>query len=300
MADYNLFSIVSGSAACDAGCGFCVSAMTYNQGLTYKKEEVNWQNFHMAAQLAEIGKASTVMITGKGEPTLFPQQITDYLEALKTYRLPLKELQTNGMNLNMEQEKYAPYLKSWYDLGLRTIAVSVVHYEGAMNKQVYLPHRKIEYPSLVGLIENLHENGYNVRLANIMLKGFIDSPESIDGLIGFAKQNGVEQLTVRPVNTPSQTENGEMVSWISPRALDKDQKIKIRDHLRQKGTLIKSLSYGAEIYDIAGQNVCMTNSLTMDPSSEQIRQLIFIPPGTITEDWVYKAATLISVPGGKK
>lgn len=298
--NYNLFSIVAGNAACDAHCGFCISKMTYDQGITYQKEQINWQNFHIAAQLAENGRTNTAMITSKGEPTLFPDQITQYLDALQNYRIPLKELQTNGMALNLNKDIYNPFLDKWYDLGLRTVSVSVVHYDELRNKEIYLPHRNIEYPSLTELTEFLHEKGFNVRLACIMLNGFIDNSESIDELIDFTKENNIEQLTVRPVNKPSETQDANVSGFIQDNALSNESKQEITDHIRQNGVLVRNYDYGAEIYDIKGQNVCITNSLTNNPDSENIRQLIFLPPGTITEDWVYKGATLLRDPRGGK
>jgi len=66
------FSIVAGTLACNARCPFCISKMTVENGMTLKEPKVNWRNFHKACMLAERSAVSTVMITGKGEPTLFP------------------------------------------------------------------------------------------------------------------------------------------------------------------------------------------------------------------------------------
>lgn len=91
------FSIVTGSAACNARCPFCVSHMTPPSDVELKPPEVNWRNFKKACRLAQLGGTTTVMFTGKGEPTLFPDQISDYLMVLKGYDFPLIELQTNAI-----------------------------------------------------------------------------------------------------------------------------------------------------------------------------------------------------------
>ena len=91
------FTIVAGTAACNAKCPFCISKMTPKQGVSFKEPEVNWRNFAKACRLAQVNNVSTVLFTGKGEPTLYPEQITQYLKELQPYNFPLIELQTNAL-----------------------------------------------------------------------------------------------------------------------------------------------------------------------------------------------------------
>ncbi len=67
------FSIIAGSEACNARCPFCISKMTPQQGVTLKTSTVNWRNFRVGAQLAKQCDVTTAMLTGNGEPTLFPE-----------------------------------------------------------------------------------------------------------------------------------------------------------------------------------------------------------------------------------
>ncbi len=69
------FTIVVGSAACNAACPYCVSKMTGKE-LGMKEPKVNWRNFDKACRLAQVNQVSTVLLTGKGEPTLFPEQFS--------------------------------------------------------------------------------------------------------------------------------------------------------------------------------------------------------------------------------
>ena len=77
------FSIVAGSEACNARCPFCISKMTVAHGIDLKEPEVNWRNLRKACLLAQACGVTTAMITGKGEPTLFPNQITRYLHEMR-------------------------------------------------------------------------------------------------------------------------------------------------------------------------------------------------------------------------
>ena len=57
------FTIVAGSAACNAKCPYCVSKMTGKE-LGMKEPEVNWRNFDKACRLAQVNQVSTVLFTG--------------------------------------------------------------------------------------------------------------------------------------------------------------------------------------------------------------------------------------------
>ena len=134
------YSMVVGTRACNARCPFCVSKMTPSQGITHKPLKINWRNFHIGCRFAKNSGVSTVLLTGKGEPTLYPGQIAEFLKCLQHYEFPFIELQTNGMLLLQQREKYTTHLKIWYELGLTTIAISIVHYDFAKNREIYQPN----------------------------------------------------------------------------------------------------------------------------------------------------------------
>lgn len=288
------FSIVAGSEACNARCPFCVSKMTVPHGIELKEPEVHWRNFRKGCLLAERSGVTTAMLTSKGEPTLFPDQITRYLEVLAEYRFPLIELQSNGIMLVEKQEKYRPYLEEWYRLGLTTIAISIVHYEDEPNRLVYLPHRK-QYIDLVALVNLLHDHGFSVRLACIMAAGMIDAPGPLEKLADFARAVRAEQLTVRPVSRPDfeRSRNQEVYQWTEEHALSHDQVQELAAFLERRARRLMTLSHGAVVYDLEGQNVCLTDCLTIDSRGEQLRQLIFFPDGHLRYDWQYAGAVLI-------
>jgi molybdenum cofactor biosynthesis enzyme MoaA len=290
--NFNLFSIVAGSEACNARCPFCISKMTPPEGITLKEPVVNWRNFEIAAKLAKQNGITTAMITSKGEPTLYPGQVSKFMQRLAKYEFPIIELQTNGIPFMERPDRYDHYLKEWYGNGLTTIAISVVHYDAEKNRQIYLPYRK-EYIDLPGLISNMHDYGFSVRLACIMLDRHLDSPSELERMVGFAKQNKVEQLTVRPVNAPEDSRNVEVKDWTLAHMLTTPQRKDIESYLHENGHLLQRTGYGARIYDVGGQNVCLTNSLTLDAETEDVRQLIFFPDGHLRYDWQYEGALIL-------
>ncbi len=285
------FSIIAGSEACNARCPFCISKMTPSQGVTLKTPTVNWRNFRIGAQLAKQCGVTTAMLTGKGEPTLFPDQITQYLEELKPFHFPFLELQTNGILLYEQWEKYLPYLKKWYELGMTMIAISIVHYDAEKNREIYVPYRK-KYSDLPVLIARLHEIGFSVRLTCILAEGYIDDVEKLEKLIAFAQEHKVEQLKISPVNKPEESRDSGVEKWTATHFLKPEHVSAIQTFLLQHGTLVMTLAHGALVYDVQGQNVCLSSCLTIEPNGD-IRQLIFFPDGHLRYDWQYKGAVLL-------
>lgn len=282
------FTIVAGTRQCNAKCPFCVSKMTPVGG--ERSTDVNWRNFNIACRFAKQSGVSTVLITGKGEPLLHPEQVTNYIKVLSTYEFPFIELQTNGILLaegNMDD-----YLRTWYLSGLTMMALSIVHFEPDFNKQVYVPHLA-SYIDLPKLIEKIHNVGLSVRLTLMMVKGGIDNPEKVDQLVDFCKNNKVEQLSIRPIARPKNSENPKISKWVDENTLSYFQTKEIKDNLDVVGNQIMKLVHGAVVYDVRGQNVCLTNCLTLDPQSEDIRQLIFFPNGRLRYDWQYEGAVIL-------
>jgi len=283
------YSIVAGSLACNAKCPYCVSKMTPHQGVEMKPSDVNWRNFDLGAKLSKEWGAATVLITSKGESTLFPEQLTEYMRKLSKHEFPMVELQTNGIKLM--EDSYDKHLAKWYELGMTTIALSVTHYDDEKNNAIYQPGRETDY-NLEGLIGKLHDHGFSVRLSCMMFKGYIDNPEEIQKLVDFAKENDVEQLTVRSIEKPDCSENKDVSGWVDEHRLVDNVVSDVRDYLDAEGTRLRELVHGAIVYDYQGQNICLSNCLTRDAKDSSIRQLIFFPDGHVRYDWQHPGAIL--------
>jgi pyruvate-formate lyase-activating enzyme len=282
-------SIISGGAACNAHCPFCISQMT---GKNICLTPINKTNFNKACRLAQINDVTNVIITGKGEPILYPEQLTDFLKALKPYNFPILELQTNAIFFDKQPEKYDSYLREWRKLGLTFVAISIVHYDSEKNRQNYIPNEK-SYPSLEKQIVRLHSFGYSVRLTCTLVKGGIDSAKEAQEMVLLAKKWGVEQLTLRKVAAPAKSQNATVYTWTKAHELSQKNLDDIEDYLNQQGQKIASFDYGGAIYDVDGQNVCFTNALTLNKNSESFRQAIYFPDGHVRFDWQYQGAIII-------
>ncbi|MBI4449929.1 radical SAM protein [Candidatus Uhrbacteria bacterium] len=292
------FSIVVGTRACNARCPFCVSRMTGFDELP-KRGQVYRPNFEKACELAKLAGTTTVLMTGKGEPTLYPDEVSEYLELLRPYRFPLIEIQTNALDIGWlvrdGKAKHAKgltreVLASWRANGLNTIAISVVSEKAEHNAKVY----NEDYPDLTKTIAFLHELGFTVRLCVMMQKDAVDTPERVADILAFCRANGIEQLTIRPIRKPkAQTHDGDASGYVTEHGLDDTEIAAISDWVTAHGTTLLSLMHGAAVYDIGGQNCCLSDCLTVSATSDDIRTLIFYSDGRVTYDWQYDGAVIL-------
>jgi molybdenum cofactor biosynthesis enzyme MoaA len=278
------FSCVIGNTACNAHCPFCVSKMTMTKNTT--SADINWRNLDKACRLAQQHGVSTALITGKGEPTLYIGKVIETIKHLNEY-FPLVELQTNGYNLFQSPQSC---LEQFYKQGLTTVIISMVHYAPDKNNKIY----QFSAPLFLNLlISSVHDAGLSVRLSCIMLKGYIDSIEEVGNLLAFSKENKVEQLTIRSVEVPEVSKNYEVYEWTKAHKIENHTFELISQHYDLNSKLVMNLAHGAKVYDHQGQNLCISNCLTLDPDPENIRQLIYFPDGHLYYDWTYPGALLL-------
>ena len=103
-----------------------------------------------------------------------------------------------------------------------------------------------------------------------MAHGWIDNRRELEALIDFSREHKVEQLTVRPVNRPESSRDDEAGLWTSEHHLRPSELQDIRSFLESHGTLLMTLIHGASIYDVKGQNVCLTDSLTITAKTDDL------------------------------
>ena len=288
MMKFGTFSVCVGTEACNAKCPFCVAKMTNGFVPGRGDREFHLNKLEIASRLASMSGVNTALLTGKGEPTLFHDEITHYLQILNKY-FPLIELQSNG--LNFLKSRFDLELANWVNFGLTHVALSIVHYENYMNGKIYCDSG-LDYPALNTTIDFLVNFGLSVRLNCIGLKGYIDTVDEIKKLLDFVQETGHElQVTWRPVTIPQGCTN-EVAEATEKLFVDKKNLDFIREYFAMSGILLYRLPHGAEIYDVNGQNFCLANCLTAQPDKDVIRQLIFTD-GRLRYDWNLKGAIIL-------
>lgn len=292
----NTLSIVIGSRACDAHCPFCVSRLTgFDEVAGARPATAIRDNFQTACQYARIGNVTTVLFTGKGEPTLYPLQIQAYLEALTHEPFPFKELQTNGLQIGhlAQGQRQGPLtealLKRFRVLGLKTICLSVVGVYNDWNAAIYNP----DYPDLADTVAYLRRLRYTIRLSVMMQAGMVDHPEMVAKVIAWCREHRVAQLTIRPIRKPDDVSDKVAGEYVRKNGLTEDEEATITRWVQEHGHPILHLSHGAVVYDLDGQNVCLTDCLTVPEEVDHIRTLIYYHSGRIAYHWQYPGSVLL-------
>lgn len=286
-------SIVVGTSACNAKCNGCVGKMT--EGVTANGGPATcintYRNLKKALLFAKQSNVSTVLLTGKGEPTLYPEEIMRNVAEANRFEFPFIELQTNGINL-MNGKISDEQIKDWWQNGLTTICLSAVSLKQEENADYFgSPH----YPDIGDFVRKMHSFGFAVRLSVVMMKGYTDSFEKIEALVDYCLVHHIEQFTFRNLSVPElETEDSRaIVEFCKSHQLSLREMERITYRVAEESHLLLHLMHGAEVRDFKGQNVCLTNCLTLKPDPEEIRQLIYTPrDGHLRYDWVYKGAIL--------
>ena len=279
------FSIVVGTDACNAACPFCVSKMTLTEAC--KQTEVNWNRFYTAMDVVEQARDGlvSVLLTGKGEPTLFPKQINNYLTVLN-HRFPLIDLQTNGIRV----EELAEEFIKWKELGLTLVCISIAHSYPERSNELMGIKQDFNYWDAV---KQLHDIGFAVRLNCTMLKSGVHHPDQVENLVVRCAMEGIEQLTLREVVGPDRIINHDVADYVKQEQVP-GAASRLNNYLLMKGaTILLELPHGGIVYDYLGQNVALGNCLTGTTDPNDIRQIIFFPDGRIAYDWRYPGARIL-------
>lgn len=285
------FTIIVGTTACNAKCDFCIAKMTPTCNLNAAKS-INLRNFDIACRYAKQSGVSTVLLTGKGEPTLFPDEIDTYMNFLDEKKLfPFIELQTNG--LVFRGNKTDEVLNSWYHKGMTTISLSIIHHDLDKNAAQMYPKETFDYWEV---IDKLHGLGFSVRVNCTMYNGAVDNIDDVLILIEKCREKKVEQITLRKVTTPDDddSKNMSVTQWVKDHNVDSlETELDEYFYDDKNSNILLKLPHGATIYDYNGQNVCVNNCLTSSTNPDQIRQLIFFPDGHLRFDWKYEGAIIL-------
>lgn len=284
MKQFSTFTVVCGTMDCPNDCPICISKMTPSHGLGQTLWPFQKEKFIRAAKIAYRHGAANMLITGKGEPTMYPERIREYLSAAKDIGFDRIELQTEGC---LMRNLTPDILTTWKVAGLDLIALSIYHYQADRNARVFQPPPSARIGDLMHTTFKIRHAKLETRLSCVMLKGYIDSINPVAKLIARAKRLEVMQLTLRMADIPNNSWSPNIAAYVASNRLDGFELDKIRNYLQEIGHLCDVHPYGAEVYEVDGQNVALTTGLSKDEAKDDIRQLIWFPQGWLTTSWEY-------------
>lgn len=284
-------NFVVGNKTCNMSCAYCVSKMTkggisketHLPGLWYK-------NLRLAFNVANKYDSDTILLTGKGEPTLWKSDIIKIV-SLGSEKNFITELQTNGVLLD---EAYCSILE---EVGLNTIAISRVVIDTNENNRICSPviHNS---PNLHYIIPKIQSYGINVRVTFVAMEGYNDSVERIEETCSWASHWHVKQITIRRMGMPDirSLEDVEeaihMRDFVSINSISDLRWKKIIDTFMEKYNVMRVFDWGSISWDIGGVQCLIADCLTVPGLDGTIRYLIYSSDGHLRYSWEHESSII--------
>jgi hypothetical protein len=233
------------------------------------------RNLPKVKELAHVGQVTSVLFTGKGEPTL---NETDLFWLMKEFNhLPLG-LQTNGLRLSRDLHLLERIAKA----GLNTLAVSIDDLK--------------QFTDYYELFARSKELGVLTRVTlNITNK--LPKEINFESLVSLCKENYVRQLMLRNVVIPNNVPlNTPTVLWIL-KNVDPSMYPRLQNELKEacekNGMAIRRLNFGSMVYDYREVSVTYSDYCVQDSNDgKDIRSLILMEDGHCYTSWNSDASAL--------
>jgi hypothetical protein len=269
----NNLTISIPNKGCDKNppCPYCVSKCT---GAVKEDRGLMLSNLPKVQTMARLGQVSSVMLTGKGEPCLNFQDVLMFCSHFREFPL---EIQTNGIWLSNHILKVLVLAEH----GMNVIAISVDDSGSA-------PIEKLS--------KAIHDSGMLLRMTFNATNSFKFRELTFQSLLEYCLKWNVDQLTLRKIVAPNYTEKTEQTEWIKdnidlllyPRLMDE-----LKTACKKQGHHVRTLPYGAEVYDIQGIAISYSNYCIQDDNdTEDIRSLIYQADGHLYSSWNSEASKL--------
>jgi len=268
---------------CDKNCPYCISKIT---GYCEADKELMEMNVNKVINIAKAAQITSVLFTSKGEPFFYGKKSEDdFFEFLLTEfdEFPI-EIQTNGIKLE-KQIKRSTFFESYIDI----FSISIDSIEQLM--------------SLKSLCTEINKINKTSR-ACINVSNLINPAVSFYDIFKMVKQIGFDQMTLRKIMYPTTIKNcndlskeqQKIINWIDNNASDEQYealKVDAMIATQDRGILLRTLPYGAKVYDIEGIAVSYSDECIQETNNDNdIRSLIFMEDGHLYTSWNSKASRL--------
>lgn len=250
---------------CNRKCPYCVSRMTWAppENLSLWK-----RNLLLAKAFAERAGIMDVIITGKGEPMMWFDEVVRVSSEFGLFPIVL---QTNGITLSRS-------LSLIGQLPCVDIFAVSVDYPDQFNK------------ALVPLWDAVNQKGKISRATVLLTNEVMEKP--FEWWVTTAQTLGVRQLSFREVTIPfgyGVTLEGEKTkAWIKAN-IDKDQVddwLTDYEKILSKYSVVRRLPYGAVVRDVGGMAVAFFEYCVQDSNGkDDIRSLIYHQDGHLYTTW---------------
>lgn len=258
---------------CNKNCPYCISKMT-GTGKGEAIGERYFRNLKKAKTMAIACEASSVILTGKTEPTLNLEVVKKVCKIFEDFPI---EIQTNGILLN---EKNINLLDDW---GVDTIAISVDSYE--------------QLTSLSEALKLMRNLSFNIRLTVNLTNSILNDDILYDfrNFLNLAILNDINQLSFRKVVIPDHAintkESIKVQKWINEN-VDEEKANKFIDNFTNyilnsgEAQFLYRLPFGADMYMVDGVSCTVFRKcIQEDHKDDDIRSLVYYEDGHLSSTW---------------
>ena len=272
---------------CNARCPFCIASATWKTGFRNNKRLE--RSLGKALDYARYHNVDTVLITGSGEPTMHRRLVLRIAREARRLGIPAVELQTNGALLAQDPA----YLGELSGHGVTTVALSVASVDAA--RSAGLMEIELDYMDLVQRLDRL---GFLCRVSLNLVRHDLDVlPAQLGQYADSLARRGVRQLTLRQLGVPDRPEQtpeaSERIAWVEQQRMPEAQVALLETRVVEYGEPLRSLSYGARVYDFHDLSVVVTTCMSESMEEEEIRSFILQPDGHIYHSWNFRGSVLL-------
>lgn len=282
----NLTISIPGNS-CNKNCPYCISKITND----VEFNDVMWfKNLLKLKVMAKSSGVHSILLTGKGEPTLNLDHIYHVCSMFSEFPL---ELQTNGIIFRKNPE----VLSRLVNCSLTTIAISMDFIDSTLEENL---------EELKEFFKLNKTYDLNIRLSINFTDHVPESYLKLNRYIDLCKRYNVKQLLFRNITNPVNIHSyNEATNWITRN--NSGSKFKIftenfsLDYLNGYSVnspnvsynLIRTTRFGMCIYDIDDISVSFSDYCIQESNNSiDIRSLIYQADGHLYTSWNSKASII--------
>ena len=272
---------------CMNNCKFCVSRMRDDESI-FGKEIISATNIPQSyidrIKYVRDAGCDNMIITGTTEP----QQNMPFINALLTINSKLDRsfyniaIQTTGAGMDENN------IESLALNGINTLALSVASFNMERNWDIIQTPKAARKLSIEQLIGAAKANNMNVRVCLNLTDEF--NPYSPKYIFQWANERNVDQLTFRKIYRSGQ--NTEQDKWIIQHSYSNESYTKIIKFIKEMGTPIRILPFGATLYDCMDIGVVVDEDCMGKKNLNEMRYAILRPNNHLYSSWDLKGSLI--------
>ncbi|MBR1454142.1 MAG: radical SAM protein [Lachnospiraceae bacterium] len=276
-------SIVVPAKKCINHCKFCVACMRdepYKDQLDSNKPffDLYQKDYIRRLEFARDNGCNTVMLTGNCEP----QQNRQFLEMFGTLNNSLDkpfrwiEMQTTGTLID---NHYLRFLRN--HVGVSTISMSLASLDSDVNAMVCTMKHPVNINSFCSEVKRYD---FNLRLSINLTKDIENKWQDIDALMKHCRDVlGADQITFRVLYTSGLDTPQD--KWIAENGASAEYVDKIRNYIKDNGTVLGQLDFGAIKYSVHNMSTVLDDDCMAQTAKEEYKYLILRPNCKLYSRW---------------